>query len=75
LDLRGDTLLDLIRLNVLPPTYRAHQIGKLVIASKATRIVRSITASPWEVFLCPEHAQRISIHYNRPRKKPHKGRK
>jgi hypothetical protein len=57
----------------LPPTHGAHEIARLVIASPATRIVKSISASPWEVFLCPEKAAQISIHYNRPQKQ--KGRK
>ena len=61
--------MDLIRLHVLPPTYGAKEISRLVIASPATRIVKSLAASPWEVFLCPQDAVGISIHYNRPRKK------
>lgn len=67
--------MDLIRLNVLPPSYGADQIAKLVIASKATRIVKSTAASPWEVFLCPQHAERIAIHYHRPRRKTKKGKR
>jgi hypothetical protein len=65
--------LDLIRLHVLPPSHGAREIAQLVIASPATRIVKSISASPWEVFLCPEKAQQISIHYHHPQKS--KGRK
>jgi hypothetical protein len=61
--------LDLIRLHVLPPTYGATEIARLVIASPATRIVKSTAASPWEVFLCPEHAPHFSIHYHRPRRR------
>gem|GEM_PF-1480529 len=67
--------MDLIRLNVLPPAYGADQIAKLVIASPATRLVKSYAASPWEVFLCPEQAQRFSIHYHRPQGTTAQGRK
>ena len=56
--------MDLIRLNVVPPRCGTGHVAKLVIASPATRIVKSFAASPWEVFLCPEQAPRISIHYN-----------
>jgi hypothetical protein len=66
--------MDLIRLSVLPSVCGADQLAKLVIASPATRLVKSYTASPWEVFLCPEQAQRISIHYHRPERHNSKGR-
>jgi hypothetical protein len=61
---RGRCPLDLIRLHVLPPKCGADHVSRLVIASPATRIVKSFVTSPWEVFLCPEYAARISIHYN-----------
>lgn len=60
--------LDLIRLHVIPPKRGAQIIAQLVIASDRTRIVKSSAASPWEVFLRPDHAQRLSIHYSVPRK-------
>ncbi len=66
--------MDLIRLSVLPTAFGADQIAKLVIASPATRIVKSYAASPWEVFLCPEQAQRFSIHYHRPESRNNQGR-
>lgn len=66
--------MDLIRLSVLPPLVGADRISELVIASSATRIVKSFVASPWEVFLCPEHAARFSIHLNLPAKSSTKGR-
>lgn len=66
--------MDLIRLSVLPTVCGADQIAKLVIASPATRLVKSYAASPWEVFLCPEQAQRFSIHYHRPQQSHSKGR-
>lgn len=59
--------MDLIRLHVLPPSYRAQDIARLIIASPATRIVKCSAASPWEVFLHPEDAGKISIHYYRPK--------
>jgi hypothetical protein len=67
--------LDLIRLHVLPPSHGAQEIAQLVIASPATRIVKSAAASPWEVFLCPEHAPQVSIHYYHPRTIKPKGSK
>jgi hypothetical protein len=67
--------MDLIRLSVLPSACGADQIAKLVIASPATRIVKSYAASPWEVFLCPEQAQRFSIHYHRPEHHHNNGRR
>ncbi len=71
--------MDLIKLNVLPPMIGADRIAELVIASAATRIVKSFVASPWEVFLRPEDAGRYSIYLNhQPRtsrqQPPHKGR-
>ncbi len=59
--------MDLIRLHVLPPSYRAQDIARLIIASPATRIVKCSAASPWEVFLRPEHAGQFSIHYYKPK--------
>jgi hypothetical protein len=59
--------LDLIRIHVLPPAYGTKKTAQLVIASPATRIVKSQSASPWEVFLCPADAARFSIHYHCPR--------
>jgi hypothetical protein len=64
--------LDLIRLNVLPPADRPpgarnSDLALLVIATDATRIVKSSRASPWEVFLCPQQAPRLAIHF-RPRR-------
>jgi hypothetical protein len=64
--------LDLIRLNILPPSCGTKATAKLVIASPATRIVRNKGASPWEVFLRPADAARLSIHYRQPRQQ--KGR-
>jgi hypothetical protein len=65
--------LDLIKIHILPPACGAKETARLVIASPATRIVRSHTASPWEVFLRPEQAARLAVHYiHRPRNK--KGR-
>ncbi len=66
--------MDLIRLNVLPPAHRPpgannSDLALLVIATAATRIVKCTQASPWEVFLCPQHAPRFAIHYRAPRKK------
>ena len=66
--------MDLIRLNVLPSGFGADHVSKLVIASPATRLVKSYATSPWEVFLCPEQAQRFSIHYH-PERTSTKGRK
>mgnify|MGYP000390796356 FL=1 len=66
--------MDLIRLSVLPAAFGADQLAKLVIASPATRLVKSYAASPWEVFLCPEQAQRFSIHYHRPERHSNQGR-
>ena len=60
--------MDLIRLSVLPPLIGADRIAEIVIASAATRIVKSTAASPWEVFLCPKRAARFSVFYNRPPK-------
>jgi hypothetical protein len=54
-------LLDLIRIHLSPPARRGDLVSKLIIATSATRIVKSRT-SPWEVFLCPEHAARIAIY-------------
>ncbi len=67
--------MDLIRLNVLPPPRPSatgqsspgglrHDLAQLVITSAATRITKCLHASPWEVFLCPQHAPRIAIHYH-----------
>ena len=62
--------MDLIRLNVLPPAHGTPEIASLMIASPATRLVRSLHASPWEVFLCPDKAARFAIHFNaRPKKR------
>lgn len=65
--------MDLIRIHILPPDCGAERVARLVIASPATRLVKSCTTSPWEVFLCPERAQRLSIHYHRPHR--NKGRR
>jgi len=35
-----------------------------IITTSATRIIKTYTASPWEVFLRPKDAARFSIHYN-----------
>lgn len=68
--------MDLIRLNVLPPADRPpgarnNDLASLVIATAATRIVKCLRASPWEVFLCPQHSARLAIHYHprKPKKK------
>lgn len=66
--------MDLIRLHVLPPRRSGDIVSRLVMTTPATRIVKSYNnaASPWEVFLCPEQAARISIHYYQPRQKTDK---
>ncbi len=66
--------MELIRLHVLPPSRGARAAATLVIASPATRIVKCIHASPWEVFLRPDHAARIAIHYYKPKPSNTKGR-
>ncbi|MDD9900455.1 MAG: hypothetical protein OXT65_05715 [Alphaproteobacteria bacterium] len=65
--------MDFIRLHVLPPSSGTKETARLVIASPATRIVRSISASPWEVFLRPQDATRFAIHYHAPRRKTNRG--
>lgn len=71
----GDKDLDLIRINILPPPHGKDRLSQLVITTAATRLVKSLSASPWEVFLCPDHAGRFAIHYHRPRRHNHRGRK
>jgi hypothetical protein len=71
-ELSGEKSLDLIKLHVFPPISGTQSLARHIIASPSTRIVKSYTASPWEVFLCPEQAGRVSIHYNR---RQQKGRK
>lgn len=71
--------MDLIRIHVLPPsrtkssagTPSQDLVGKLVITTPAARIVkcRTTDTSPWEVFLRPDRAARLSIHYHAPRRK------
>lgn len=66
--------MDLIRLTVLPPADRPpgarnSDVSSLVIATAATRIVKCLRASPWEVFLCPQHSARLAIHYHPAKKK------
>lgn len=63
--------MDLIRLNVFPPRRGTEILPQLIIATARTRIVKSTSTSPWEVFLRPEHAGKFSIHY-RPHKKTSK---
>ena len=66
--------MDLIRLNVPSPKRGTKILTQLVIATPQTRIVKSTAASPWEVFLRPEYARNLSIHYRQPRKTKTKGR-
>jgi hypothetical protein len=61
-----EVFLDLVRIHVLPPGSGSAFVSRLIVTSPATRIVRSHTASPWEVFLRPDMAARISIHYRQP---------
>ncbi len=61
--------MDIIRLSVFPSGPSTEHLSRHIITTPATRIVKSYRASPWEVFLCPEHAGRVSVHYNRPRRK------
>lgn len=55
--------LKLIRMHALPPGCGTAYVARLIATDPtAARLVRNET-SPWEVFLRPEHAARISIHY------------